>query len=620
MTSSSSILSLSNLILLHIITDIEDNVDIICLLLTCKKLYHYNSLKKLIQFKGIGTPIDLIDGYLSTRLETTFNQFKLLSFKDILVNSISDQCVIVPWSGTFDYFSQWLQQRISAENIPDKSRITTILVHNYQKSSLKPIADMPSSIETLFIRHPYDPDQEVVDLGSISFLSNLQRLEVWADIVTTYAVGELGLYKFVSLTELAFKNHWVSGVGPGLLPSSLTSLSLRTKEVPPPNTFLSLTSLFNLEIFVSRTLAERNGQYPLVINLESLCTLKKLKIEHGAMTDSQYKVEVTVPPSIEILTLFSDYVQIPHRCTMPLLERLYVRYVSLVEGDISLLLCPSIKKLAILRSFETIPKWLASTIPSTLEKLAIIECKLGKDILGEQFVFPPSLTHLSMDGDYEPVQLPPSLVKLEQTFNKDAAASFDKLRHLKKLVWLEKDSNPVPPYSYPPNLETINLYLSKSFAIDDIPPTIKYLFMILVPDEKPVKLFKRFTIFSISFIIPKNIQQQQLWLPQNTTHLTLQICNQPQVAFRLDEIINHTNVRYLTLQMKAFQISNVLKFTIQRLDPDNKNVLVLETQSLLGGIITQQRKSINTQQQYDPIYLYFHSSMPFLFHLNTTTE
>ncbi|EGG17345.1 hypothetical protein DFA_08340 [Cavenderia fasciculata] len=83
-------------------------------------------------------------------------------------------------------------------------------------------------------------------------------------------------------------------------------------------------------------------------------------------------------------------------------------------------------------------------------------------------------------------------------------------------------------------------------------PTIKYLWIPL----NPIQLgHDGYLIYSIKSRIPKTITDQlqqpqpQKWLPANTTHLTcyLTISSQVSLKFRLNEVINHTNVRYLTL-------------------------------------------------------------------------
>ncbi|EGG20456.1 hypothetical protein DFA_07580 [Cavenderia fasciculata] len=78
-----TLLQLSNLLLIHIISEIEDNVDTICLLMTCKKLYHNSGIRGSISFKGIGI-IDTNKRNESKSFRATVKRFNLNSFKDTL--------------------------------------------------------------------------------------------------------------------------------------------------------------------------------------------------------------------------------------------------------------------------------------------------------------------------------------------------------------------------------------------------------------------------------------------------------------------------------------------------------------------------------------------------------
>ncbi|EGG17452.1 hypothetical protein DFA_08447 [Cavenderia fasciculata] len=584
--------------------NIDNNADIVCI-----------------------TPTANDKGVLSPQFIATATRFNINSFKDILENSISNHYVILPRE--FHDFPPWIQQRLSP-NRADKSDITTALVTYYRLTSLHSLLDM-SSIETLFINHKHG---NTIDLGSISLLPRLQRLEVLAQqlklgphpslkslkvyINNPFDLGDLQLDKCVSLTELSLKSEYMSGLEPGILPSSLTSLTLSTLDFPR-DSFLSLTSLVYLKININHLgpdeeIEDEGVQEQLFIDLETLSTLKTLIIrdyhDNDPTEDRQYGLEITVPPSLTILHLIASSIQIPTKCTMPLLEKLYIRQSILVGLRFSLSSCgPSLKKLALYECLKTI----TTIIPPTIEKLSIY--KYEEDPILDQIIFPPSLTHLTIRGFNEPVQLPPSLIKLHQNINKNAHPL---PQHLKKLVWdmdekRTSSSNFEFTTSYPPNLETLQLFdVGGDFTID-IPSITKHLSISLTKlpqlDLDSPSIFKlkkdEHPIFSIGSRISKTISQSQQWLPINTTHLT---CNLRDTmynlngAFRLDEVINHTNVR---------------------LDPDNNNVLVLETKSLQGGTITQQRtKSDDTQtnnqqqQQYDPIYLYFDTGSTSPFDLN----
>ncbi|EGG17453.1 hypothetical protein DFA_08448 [Cavenderia fasciculata] len=636
---TSLLLSLSNLLLSQIISDIDDNADIICLLLTCKKLYSNSSVRRSIKFKGIEV-IDKENGDISKQFIATSTQYNINSFQEILENSISDQHVMILSREITDY-PQWIQQRISisADRVNKSSDITTALVTKYQPtlSPLDSLYDIPS-IETLII----NKNTTALDLNHISRLPNLKRLSVHAKgleldplptlkslklrIDNTFNLGDLQLDKFVSLTELTIKCYYVINLGTGILPNSITSLTLRPLYIPSRDAFLSLTSLVYLNIDLKGV--EKDDEQSiqqLFIDLESLSNLKTLIIsdDSDSTEDRQYSLEITVPPSLIILHIFAPSVQIPTRCKMPLLEKLYVQQCILVHGRISLSLScgPSLKKLAIYECKEYLDTNPDNMIPSTIEKLSIY--KLFDDNL-EDCQFPPSLTHLSVKGGYINVQLPDTLIKLKQHVKNNNNNNHPLPPHLKKLVWHFDREGMMTSYfefpsSYPPHIETLQFFDEGGDYRTAIPSVTKHLSITLTQYPKQKNTL---SIFSIGSKIAKPIYHSQ-WLPSNTTHLNCHLKDtmyDHHGAFRLDEVINNTKVRYLNI---IFSNRQTIQFTIQRLDADNKNILVLERQTLQGGIITQQRtKSINNQQQqqYDPIYLYFDTGSSSPFDLNWSSK
>ncbi|EGG17450.1 hypothetical protein DFA_08445 [Cavenderia fasciculata] len=627
-------------ILAHV--DIDDNGDIICLLLTCKQLYHNSALRRgSIQFKGV-TAIDTDFGEISKPFIVTATRYNLNSFKDILENSILSYHHVILGSNKHDDLPQSIQERVIYEKRVDKSKsgdIKTALVVDTSQLSLESIYSIPS-IETLFINESYDKS---VDLDSISLLPRLQRLEVRADgfnigrhtslkylklEVTTESddgipfISKFGLNGLESLTELNMRYcAQMTGLVPGLLPKTLTSLTLSLMSVPPLDTFLSLTSLAKLDLGiyihddreekeedgddVEEEVQEQQQQQQQYMDLETLHTLKTLKLD--IFNKTHHKLELCVPPSLTTLDIFCKEAFIPSRCTMPSLEKLYVHQSLLIDQRISLESSPSLKKLVLYECDQPITPD-NTFIPSTLEKLSIYN-ENTESILGQGVVFPPLLTHLTiLGGDYEPIVhhiLPESLVKLKVLVNNQPDPISLPI-HLKKLVWIQPKTKikdiVLLPSSYPPNLETLNLgNIKDKFMIDkNNPSTIKYLSMPLEIDNQK-RHSNNVCIYSICSKFTNSILSQQQWLPINTTHLICHLDDRTKSSFRLDQVINHTNVRYLTIAI-AYK---PYIFTIQRLDTDNQNVLVLEKETLQGGIITQ-RKSINiTERQYDPIYLFF---------------
>ncbi|EGG19138.1 hypothetical protein DFA_02385 [Cavenderia fasciculata] len=642
----STLLSLSNLLLLYIITDIEDNVDIVCLFLTCKHLLNNSSLKRLIQFKGVGELINIEKREISKQIFATVNRFNLLSFKDILDNSISAHHTIIDSD---------IENR-------DTTNSTIVLVKDYQ---FIPCIYTVPSIETLIIndqREIKDPDEyedeyssyyyqkeeeEMVDLGYISqFLPNLQRLDVRSFLLQIgphSSLKSLHLHvdefvnlsvlknKFDSLTELSVKSKFISSDTINLLPSSLTSLTLGPLGIPPRNAFYSLTSLVTLDIDIE---FDSHSETPPFIDLSGLINLETFKLSGNDAkrhVDMNFNIMMTVPPSIKNLDIGPACITIPSQCPMPLLERLKVQQSLLIENKGSLSSSPLLKKLVIDLCFQRFP---TNLIPSTLKQLTIHKYSGNVNILGKG-VFPPTITSLSIKGTgietIHPNRLP-SLIKLKQRIKGSVLPALP--QHLKQFTWEAspyRNDKPLLVFpstnNYPPHLETLNLVdIYDDFTIN-VPPITKYLLIPLEPNYSEDGI----PIYSIGSKIDNTIiqsQQQQQWLPVNTTHLTCRFCKATtgrKVAFRLDEVINHTNVTYLNIWIIKI-LGLKFEFTIQRLDSDinnnNNSVLVLERQTLQGGIITRQQKTtINSQQhqQYDPIYLYFNidsTSSPFELNLS----
>ncbi|EGG24364.1 hypothetical protein DFA_06514 [Cavenderia fasciculata] len=333
-----TLLKLSNLLLLHIISQIDDNADTVCLLLTCKRIYSNGSIRRLIQFKGIRA-INTDKGQISEPFKATAIQFRINSFNDILLNSVSDQYVILDrckgFLERFNNYPHWIRQRITSTTADrvDKSNITTALLIDYQPSSIQLLYDNIPSIETLFIhKDTYDIIIEV-DLGSIALLPNLERLSLVGvnhvilgrhtslkslklQINTPYTLADLGLDKLVSLTELSFKSHFVSSMAPeDQLPIGLTSLTLRLNKTPPRDAFHSLRSLVKLKIILQNASSlpfpeevEEEEEVVVVvpeqplINLEHLPNLNTFKLD-----DNTKKLdEVINHTNVRHLTIIYD--------------------------------------------------------------------------------------------------------------------------------------------------------------------------------------------------------------------------------------------------------------------------------------------------------------------------
>ncbi|EGG19151.1 hypothetical protein DFA_02398 [Cavenderia fasciculata] len=135
--------------------------------------------------------------------------------------------------------------------------------------------------------------------------------------------------------------------------------------VPPRDTFHSLTSLENLNI--EMTGKEVDVHQPC-IDLSRLQNLKELGLDGGYRNCD---IELMVPTLIKILVLMSPYITISSNCTMPLLDKFYVRQCLLIHGLLGQLVLPA----SITHQTETNCQHFSSTcLTSTTFEKTGLEC------------------------------------------------------------------------------------------------------------------------------------------------------------------------------------------------------------------------------------------------------
>ncbi|EGG17443.1 hypothetical protein DFA_08438 [Cavenderia fasciculata] len=632
---------LSNLLLSQIISEIDSNVDLICLLLTCKRLYsNSSSLRDTIKFKEIRAITD--KGHLSERFAATVNRFNLKAFKQVFENSVSDHFVSVDDDSMVasQLLSSWISTRLTQKNASVKAALLVVgepcveeLIGarlddyiNQRTSSLKSLGhlDLPTTKE-LYIKYL---NNLVLDLESVDLSPTVEHLSVFAynvkigshqhvktltlNLTTPLQIPlcELGLDRLSSLTTLSLKSDFVSKIKPGILPTSLTSLSLKARKIPSDDLFLPLKSLVHLKISYccSMIMAEDSKEY--CVNLESLGSLVSFKFyEDDLDVDDRTRIEVRPPPSLTNLCLLSPSVHIPSpRYSLPLLDRLSVPFGSLVGGKVSLLSSPLLKTLIMTDCDGIVP---AGLIPQSVETVKI--CSGLQSNTLEPGSIPSSVTNLRLDLFHGSMTLlPESLTKLDmiRSMTEDTTTLTlpSQLQHIKwRSNWGARTLLLTLPTTYPVNLHTLNmLNLSGDYRVS-VPPTITSLSIPLFEKESIEDRSDAITVFTIAkkINIINNLQQQQEWLPNSTTHLCCRLLKKREstVNFRLDQVINQTNVKQLEFQLGG----EIYNFSIKRLDQQNKSVLFVDSKSLYGGIITQRISSSSSMvdgQSFAPIYLY----------------
>ncbi|EGG20790.1 hypothetical protein DFA_00655 [Cavenderia fasciculata] len=571
------------IILLDIINRIEDNVDLISCLLTCKKLYEKIRLQysHSIRFKGLQY-IGKRKDYTSSDDDHSLDYFTPLvykmgrcmpSFRGILQNTLSNQLVIAKkspellnavsdiskrlnnfyvidgvlhddestngqssqqsMSFNFDNQQQYNNQvskvllvsrydPLDYITLPSSTRQLIIEQSNGDLSTFKNLESfIPSTVEHLEI------DCECLDLSSTSnqvIPNTIKSLVIHLDD----SIDQIGDYE----NEIC-------------LPSGLESLTLRFGRTIPFNQlpFNHLLSLTTLE-FTSKTVT--TGVLPT-----SLTSLK-INLENPPPTDFFKPLPNLVTLHVQIFFIRRDSF-IMDLESLQYLESL--KFSTSQKVDINLpvsesLICLSLpfnstkishlpKSLEICDiSYERLMALVQTTpLPTSLHKLQIQNCPHGVPV----GVIPNSVKVLSFASISTALivegSIPSSVEKLGLgRYNGPTSPSFlpDSIKHL---TWRRGIAR---TESLPKNLETLTW--------------------------KPLMI--------LSFGAPD----------------------------KLDDIINHTKVQELNLTLSSS--SQVwVQLAIQRLDNDNSNVMMVDNQSIFGGFFKQKRME---DGKYGPLYLVYH--------------
>ncbi|EGG20792.1 hypothetical protein DFA_00657 [Cavenderia fasciculata] len=615
-----------------------DNVDLICMLLTCKKLYFNirQQCNNTIRFKDIRLVDEKAYNYIWDRFVDKMGSC-MPSFYNILQNTLSNQLVIADQQNEYASISKRFNNYhildnndvMSANSTYYNTKVETALLSNVNVNTIGDWSKLklPTSTTTILIHHGQTPIEFPTDYfhhlplikrmvvecsqislggeGGGSFPQTIKSLDLKVssgptkELLSGLPHGlESLVFRFgrntapIPFQDIPFNKMssslttlelYTTDLPPGILPTSLTRLTLSFNTSIPQDLFKSLTRLESLSI-----IAKRLGKQDQPVDLQPLVSLKSFKTQFGPAMQFMLPQE-----SLQHLTIdsFTKIDSIPESLTS--LNISLETMVHMLESEMHKL--PT--SLTKLKLNTYIPRLIPpGLIPNTIKYLQIEACTLVEgsipasvetlkvgESMTENVTLPDTIKHLSWKSEVS-VPLPKQLETLEWTCN--------------LLRWADK------AYDYSHNFAPI---------ISQLPTTLTSL-AIQLPNFESLNN-DQIRVYSLLDNIKSktndgdddddnNDDCNQLILPPHVTQLT---CNIPLwfeylLCFRLDEIINRTNVQELTL---SFPVSHWVQLVIKRLDNDNSNVMIVENNSILGGFIQQQPGNL-PNQKYRPLYIQYH--------------
>ncbi|EGG15416.1 hypothetical protein DFA_10251 [Cavenderia fasciculata] len=609
-------IKLPTLILLDIISKINNNVDMICFLMTCKRLYHTIRCYKntIIRFKGLKV-------VLVTRLSKC-----LLPFRHIVQHSLSNHLLLINQdygskprpkgptkfhvikandfnnsirnsdiNSTYSYKDRDNNQYDSEEmNMVENVQISLAYTTN-RGVKIDPYLKLPSSTRSLIIERLDDLDAPPLNHlpPSVKHVSlSCQEFNCEQDFIIPDTVESLAMYtsnvrcttiklpsslkslvwgnsngpflpldqfQFNKLTSLTSLKMCVSQFGTSrsiLLPPNLTSLNLTFKrdfDIPSPNLFQPLaSSLTNLELY------GLFGAPYIPINLQPLTRLKSVRIL-GKMT-----VSLPVTPTLTHLDVYGSTIDLMPESLESLEIGSYQLIIWYLENPVPL---PStLKHLSIVDSLKNIPPRI---MPPGLPSLQLVIDKDKQTNLDG--LFPPSLHTLCVSGRFSTdilSKIPNTIKSLEwerKKGNDDGVGTGIPLtlpNHLMELKWLPQNLSDVISFAQLDHLTSLTIEL----PIFQLKNGKSLYSLININNNNIVK-----SIFN----------NNDMLLPNNIINLTLVINGSNNLCIRLDDIINGSYVEELTIQVND---SKWITFSIRRFD-DN-TVFIVDNQSMFGGFMT----------------------------------
>ncbi|EGG16286.1 hypothetical protein DFA_09316 [Cavenderia fasciculata] len=542
-TTTETIIDLSNLNIFNIIVSIDDGVDLICFLLTCKRFYRIGRDSKTLQFKlqCLGTPLIASTkapfGFkaFTPTMNAIIHRFHLTSFVNLFKRSTSNILVVG-------------DSKVIVNQNHNDNDITHCILTHYNK-----FGDVPRSTTHLVI-----PEDALVSetLGVDILPPNIESLTLLDYYGQPIKQGDLP-------AKLKHLNITLNQLLPGALPSTLESLrfdgfdDFHTHTLAP-NMYSQCSRLTRLHLGLCQLVLDpAYGRVPLsdlfpvtllthlssyeevsVTLLKECCNLEVLKVPHNNIKHIDLSKHF---PKLWSLTLQSIRDDIDPQLSIP----------------------PSIKRLRLCLGRTN--QSLKGVIPQGVEYL-ILESYSQPVRKGD---IPDSVKSLvwKTPNDPELIVLPSNLQKLKLTYS--------------------YDQEPIIPSPLPPALT--KLVFGSSVQGDmklSLPETTTYLYFHVDHDTNIPQAFK-------GDCIPLHLKTLNLFVVfKQESDDNTRIC--------IDDIIYHSNIDKLIL---TFYQTGQVEFKIRRdnnnNNNNNNNILMVDSESMFGGYLPIK----GHQQQQKKLYL-----------------
>ncbi|EGG19191.1 hypothetical protein DFA_02439 [Cavenderia fasciculata] len=631
---------------------LDNNVDLICLLLTCKKFYYNQLRERSIKFKHIvvvnhdDQDEDQQDKDKGHQFDTSYmdlvetvDQYRLHSFKDIFQNTLADHYFQVndPMVQLRYYHDMpsWINKESSpsssssssSSSYSEENPKTTVYLVTQQYKTF----NLPSTTQTMYFDLCLSGGFGRVDIPYAvppNFMpSDLNRLVLRSD---RSKINEYTLPNSLKSLSLTLLNSNINDEVDIPFPLCLEHLWISKRFSPLQN--LKLNSLVSLRsLTVSGAIQLEKGVLPSTLTkldlpqcqqappddfFYSLTNLVDLRvtIKRGAESEQQRPrvlFDLQNNPNLESFTLkeefgfgmFDNDFEVLFSARPCKLKHLSIPKQTLVNEYPDTLESLEVALPALIKAnVTTLPcslrsLWLGvyevpvptNLIPDSVQHLTLHKLDLNTKIVSDGFTFPDSIKKLVL------LNLP----------HKEYV-SLQLPKYLQQIKW---DWNKVPS-KLPEHRTTLKAthFPSTLESIDYSRLTMKC--EIQLPTQSTIsslsiffswtEFVSRTTVFSL-FKVPGIALADQPF-PPTIKHLKCVIGGTPNepFIFRLDEIFNRTNIDELQIQIR----SNTWNYSIRRLDATN--ILFIE-KNTIGGLIKQtilKNENGDDDDQYQPIYLY----------------
>ncbi|EGG24914.1 hypothetical protein DFA_03159 [Cavenderia fasciculata] len=633
---------LPNRIIYQIVEELVNDIDLICLLFTCKQFYYNFRQQYKCRFKGVSL-IDQSTHALNKIRDNTIHatkSFHLRSFTDIFHRSISNQLVKsnIP---LFNYNNNNSHSDNSEDSIEEAVILVDQIYHKQQKNNNSddsietPIImggagddyneqplmqDLPDTIKWLAVNSSSRP---LTLATGWKFPSQLEKLEYTSTINRKIEMGVLP----ETLTELSLRTPSETSLEEGVIPKSVTSLTLKKIEkslevvgddVPViyyhfPSHLLHLHIHFKIESpmlmfpptllslslhmppattdfrfpsnLVSLTLGVGRDGVSRSLNLSLLTALQTLVIRSSVPIPSDY---LRLPPNLTSLVLYAS-TTIDSLTFFPTslvsLETFYITIKGAVEKGEQL--HDTLTHLS-LQFKEAIPVGFIGPSIKTL-KLGFITKEL-LDVALLDGTIPEGVQTLSITS-YRNFGIPPTILQSINRFTWNRLnTKTENLAFPSTVGALEYFSGLPANYQIPSSLTSLSTVATRQANLLQKEYGLSTLY--IYQDENNRKWLLPETVTFLSLDIPSHFDGMD-----ETYYLYV----------RLDPIIYQTNVTELVLRTIS---RDIIHCNIQRLEDysnnnnnnnnnsDTYDVLITDQHSLLGGIVRLSKQQPQTQQLY----------------------